>query len=129
MERRAREQVTFDNLGSLGGGKFSARMRAEQRWRENVSGTGWRLRPYLKYAHPIGGKLSLNVSNETFVDLNTTAFQKKPGIDRMRNYLSLSAPLSKKLTGEAGYLNQYGFVRGGPDTIDHVAYFTLSLSL
>jgi hypothetical protein len=129
MERRAREQITVDSLGMLGKGKLSGRLRAEQRWRDNANGAGWRLRPYVKYALPVGGKLSLNLSNETFVNLNTTTFQRKPGVDRMRNLVSLSAPLSKKLTGEAGYMNQYGFVRGGPDTVDHAAYFTLSLSL
>jgi len=53
MEHRAREQVTFDNIARIGGGKLSARVRVEQRWRENVDGTGWRLRPYLKYSLPI----------------------------------------------------------------------------
>jgi len=129
MEHRAREQMTFDNLGKIAGGNLSGRMRAEERWRDNASGTGWRLRPYLKYSVPIGGKLSLNFSNETFVDLNTTAFQKKSGIDRMRNLISLSLPISKKLTGEAGYMNQYIFVRGGSDEIDHIAYFAASVSL
>jgi hypothetical protein len=47
----------------------------------------------------------------------------------MRNLLSLSAPLSKTLSGEVGYMNQHGFVRGGPDTSDNVAYFGISLNL
>jgi opacity protein-like surface antigen len=129
LEQRAREQVTFDNLGMIGPGKLSGRMRAEQRWRRNAASTAWRLRPYLKYALPIGGKVSLNLSNETFVDLNTTTFQKKSGVDRMRNLISLSLPLSKRITGEAGYMNQYIFVHGAPDEMDHIAYFTASLNL
>ena len=36
MERRAREQVTFDNVARVGTGKLSARLRLEQRWREGV---------------------------------------------------------------------------------------------
>jgi hypothetical protein len=47
----------------------------------------------------------------------------------MRSLISISVPLSKQLTGEAGYMNQHGFVRGGPDTDDHIAYFALSLSV
>ena len=129
LERRAREQVSLDNFAKLGSGTLSARMRLEQRWRQNVDGTGWRARPYLKYAFPLAGKLRLNLSNETFVNLNTTSFQKKSGIDRMRNLATISVPLTKAFTGEAGYLNQYGFVRGGPDTMDHVAYFAVGLSL
>jgi hypothetical protein len=63
------------------------------------------------------------------VNLNRTSFQKSSGIDRMRNFISISTPLTKTLTGAAGYLNQYGFGRGGPDSIDHVASFSVSLSL
>ena len=53
MERRAREQATFDNVATLGQGKLSFRLRTEQRWREGVDGTGWRFRPYVKYALPL----------------------------------------------------------------------------
>lgn len=129
LEQRAREQVSFDDLGMLGRGRLSGRLRAEQRWRHNAAGTAWRLRPYLKYALPIGKKVALNLSDEIFVDLGTNAFQKKNGIDRMRNLISLSVPLSKKFTGEAGYMNQYIFARSGPDEMGHVAYFAVSLSL
>jgi hypothetical protein len=129
MERRAREQVTFDNFTKIGSGKLSARIRAEQRWREGADGTGWRLRPYLKYSIPLKGKIALNLSDETFINLNNTSFQKTDGFDRMRNLISISGPLTKKLNGEAGYMNQYGFVRNGEDTVDHAAYFALSLNL
>jgi len=129
MERRAREQVTFDGFARLGPGKLSGRLRLEQRWRDGIEGTGWRLRPYLKYSLPMHGKTALNLSTEPFVDFNTTSFQHTPGLDRVRNLITISTPLTKTLTGEVGYLNQHGFVRGGPDTSDHVAYFAMSLSL
>jgi hypothetical protein len=131
MERRAREQVTFDNVASFGGGKLSARMRLEQRWRENIDGTAWRARPYVKFSLPLrkGGKTSLTLSNETFVNLKNTSFQRTEGLDRMRNLVAISTPLAKKVSIEAGYLNQYGFVRDGDDTVDHAASVSLSLSL
>jgi hypothetical protein len=129
MEHRAREQVTFDGFARLGTGKLSGRVRLEQRWRHGLDGTGWRVRPYLKYSLPIAGKTALNLSSEPFFNLDTTAFQRKPGLDRVRNLVTVSTPLSKILTGEAGYLNQHGFVRGGPDTSDNVAYVSLGLSL
>lgn len=128
MEHRAREQVTFDNVGKVGSGKLSARIRMEQRWRDGIDGTGWRLRPYAKLSFPVHGKTALNFSNETFINLNKISFQKQSGLDRMRNLVSISTPLGKSVTGEAGYLNQYGFVRNGTDTMDHVAYFALSAS-
>lgn len=131
MEHRAREQVTIDNVAKIGTGKLSARMRMEQRWREHVDGTGWRMRPYVKFSLPLakGLKTSLVLSNETFVNLNTTPFQKQDGLDRMRNFIGINTPVTKNLSAEFGYLNQHGFVRGGEDTSDHVASVSLSLSL
>jgi hypothetical protein len=129
MEHRAREQVTLDGFAKLGKGKLNGRVRLEQRWRDGIDGTGWRLRPYLKYSVPIAGKTALNVSTEPFFNLNTTTFQRQSGLDRVRNLATISTPLTGKLTGEAGYMNQHGFVRGGPDTSDNIAYFGMSLSL
>ena len=129
MEHRAREQVTFDGFAKLGTGKFNGRIRLEQRWREHVDGTGWRLRPYLKYSVPIAGKTALNLSSEPFLNLNTTPFQGRTGLDRVRNLVTVSTPLTKSLSGEIGYLNQHGFVKNGPDTSDNVAYFGLALNL
>jgi hypothetical protein len=131
MEHRAREQVTFDNVARIGSGKLSARMRMEQRWREHVDGTGWRMRPYVKFTLPLakGSKTSLVISSETFVNLNTTPFQKQDGLDRMRNFIGINTPLTKNVIAEFGYLNQHGFVRGGEDTSDHVASVSLSVSL
>jgi hypothetical protein len=129
MEHRAREQVTFDGFAKLGGGKLNGRLRLEQRWREHVDGTGWRLRPYLKYSLPIAGKTALNLSTEPFFNLNSTPFQKKTGLDRIRNLVTVSTPLTRTLSGELGYMNQHGFVRGAPDTSDNIAYVGLALGL
>jgi hypothetical protein len=129
MERRAREQVTFDNVAKIGSGKLNARMRLEQRWREHTDGTGWRLRPYVKYSMPLMGKAALNLSSEPFFNLNTTSFQRQSGLDRVRNLVSISAPINKRLNAEFGYMNQHGFVRHGEDTSDNIAYAALSISL
>jgi uncharacterized protein DUF2490 len=128
MEQRAREQVTFDGFAQLGKGKLFGRVRFEQRWRHNVDGTGWRVRPYLKYSLPIAGKTALNLSAEPFFNLNSTGFQRHPGLDRVRSLVTVSTPLTRNVSVEAGYLNQHGFVRGGPDTSDNVAYFGFAAS-
>lgn len=130
MEHRAREQVTFDNVARIGSGKLSARFRMEQRWREGVDGTGWRMRPYVKFSLPLarGSKTSLVLSSEMFVNLNRTPFQRQDGLDRMRNLIAINTPLTKTLSAEIGYLNQHGFVRHGPDTNDHAASLNLSFS-
>ena len=69
------------------------------------------------------------LSHESFIDLNTTSFQHQTGYGRMRNFLGVSVPLGTAVSLEAGYLNQHGFVRHGPDTTDHVASISLSASL
>ena len=129
MEHRTREQVTFDRIAQLGSAKLSGRLRLEQRWRDRFDGTAWRLRPFAKLSAPLAGKTSLVLSHESFVDLNSTSFQHQSGYGRMRNFVGVSVPLNKAIGLEAGYLNQHGFVRHGPDTTDHVASISLSASL
>ena len=50
-------------------------------------------------------------------------------IDRARTFVGISTPFVKNLTADIGYLNQHTFVRRGPDTDDHVASISLSLTL
>ena len=128
MEHRTREQVTFDNFATLGPGKLSGRLRFEQRWREGLGGTGWRLRPFVKYALPLhkGGRTAFVLSTEPFINLNRTGFQRTNGLDRARTFVGISTPLAKNLSADIGYLSQHAFVRNGPDTDDHVASISLS---
>ena len=130
MEHRVREQVTFDNFAGLGPGRLSGRVRFEQRWRNGIDGTGWRVRPFVRYASPLhkGGRTAFVLSTEPFIDLNTTAFQRTSGLERTRTFVGISTPLANKLTADVGYLNQHTFVRHGADTDDHVASVSLSLA-
>lgn len=130
MERRAREQITVDNFATIGSATLSGRLRFEQRWRDGIDGTGWRVRPYLKLAVPLGAKTAptLNVTTEPFINLNTTSFQSTDGLDRVRNAISLSFPVGSALKLEAGYLNQHRFVSNGVDRGDHALTATLSAS-
>jgi len=131
MEHRVREQATFDNVARLGAGRLSFRLRGEERWRSNASGTGWRLRPYIKYSLPLakGSKTNLVLSSEPFINLNTTTFQRHAGLDRMRNLVAINTPVSKKVTAEFGYMNQHIFVRSGEDESDNIAWFSLGVNL
>lgn len=130
MERRIRQQVTVDDFASLGSAKLSARVRLEQRWRDGVEGTGWRTRPYLKLAIPMGDKTAptVNLTQEAFINLNTTVFQANDGLDRLRTSATIAFPLTGALKLEAGYLNQHRFVSNGPDTDDHVLTASLGIS-
>lgn len=130
MEHRGRQQVTFDNIAKIGRVSISARMRMEERWREGVDGTAWRLRPYVKLVMPFqeGGKTALILSHESFFDLNKTNFQRVQGEERMRNLIAITTPVAKNVNAEIGYLHQHGFRRHADDSNDHVASFALSFS-
>ncbi len=128
MEQRFRQQVNFDNIAKLGPVSLSGRIRVEERWREGFSGTGWRIRPGARLSVPFVGKTKLVMNHESFINFNTTGFQKQSGYERMRNSVGLNLPLGKRLSVDVGYLNQYGFVRGGPDTSDHALNTGLNLS-
>lgn len=128
MERRFRQQINVDNLARLGTLQINGRVRLEQRWRDGVSGTGWRLRPSVRGVTPLAGKVSLQVSHESFVNLNTAPFQTRDGLERMRNAVAIVVPLAKPVNFEIGYMNQRAFVRSGPDNTDHVLTTALAAS-
>jgi hypothetical protein len=130
MERRGRQQVTFDNIARVLGGNVSLRLRTEERWREGIDGTAYRVRPYVKFALPFhkGSRTSLVLSHESFVDLNATPFQRREGEERMRNLVAISTKLDRHTTAEFGYLNQQSFVDAGEAEDDHVASVALAFA-
>ncbi|MBV2149580.1 DUF2490 domain-containing protein [Sphingobium sp. AS12] len=130
MEHRGRQQITADNILKIGRGSLSARMRIEERWRDGVDGTAYRLRPYVKFVLPFqeGGKTALVLSHESFFDLNKTNFQRVQGEERMRNLIAISTPLAKNVNMEIGYLHQHGFRPGADDSNDHVASLSLGFA-
>lgn len=130
MERRARQQISIDDFIMFGKASLSARLRFEERWRDGVDGTGWRMRPYAKLELPLGedDAPTLNITAEPFINLNTTAFQATGGLDRLRSAVSLTVPITGKVNIEAGYLNQHRFVRDGPDRDEHALTAALALS-
>jgi hypothetical protein len=130
LERRAREQITVEKFTQLGAASLSARLRFEQRWRDGIQGTGWRVRPYLKAEIPLGDETLpvLNFTAEPYFNLNTTSFQAAAGFERLRSAVSLGIQLADAVKLEAGYLNQHRFVRGGEDLGDHALTASLALS-
>jgi hypothetical protein len=131
MEHRFVQHLVSSNLGTFAGGQFSGRIRFEQRWREGLGGTGWRVRPYLRYSRPLGRRtrVALSISEEPYFDLNTARFQTVRGFERLRSFVGISTPVARNLSADIGYLNQHGFVRGGKDTNDNVAYVSVALKL
>lgn len=130
MEHRGRQQVTLDNIVRIGPGQLSARLRVEERWREGIGGTAYRVRPYVRYVLPFrkGSRTALVLSHESFIDLNRTNFQRVQGEERMRNLVAVTTPLAKNVNLEVGYLHQHGFRPGAADSNDHAASVSLGFS-
>lgn len=127
VEDRTRQQITA-NLGKAGGGSLSGRVRLEQRFRDG-GGTGWRLRPQIKYSRPFAKDgPALVISHESFVPLNDTGWGQQGGYERMRNFVGLGLGVAEGVKAEIGYLNQYNFRSGAEDSVDHAASLTLSYS-
>jgi len=127
MERRARGQINFEKY-KLGDLEVGGRIRVESRWRDGVAGNAWRVRPYVKLALPVAneGKTKLVMTQEAFINLNTTGYQRQDGWERTRSFVGVNTPLLKNVSIEGGYLLQHGWVRNGPDTNDHVFALTIS---
>lgn len=130
MEHRGRQQLTMDNIVKIGPGQLSARLRLEERWRDGVGGTAYRVRPYVKYVLPFhsGGKTALVLSHESFIDLNRTNFQRVQGEERMRNLIAVTTPLATNVSLEIAYLHQHGFRPDSDDSNDHAASVSLGFS-
>lgn len=111
-------------------GRVSTRLRVDERFHPDGDEIGIRIRPLARYNHPIGKGFALFVSHESFIMANSTNWGQRSGYDRMRNIAGVVIPVSKKLSADVGYLNQYRFGKGGArDQMDHAMTVQLSLSL
>jgi hypothetical protein len=126
-ENRFRQQLSFA-VAAMGKSKLSGRLRIEERLIGTGGDMGVRLRPGIGLSIPLrsGASIALVASHESFVNLNSTDWGQDAGYDRMRNFLGVSAPVSKRLTIEGGYLNQFSFRKGAQDIQDHVASASMS---
>lgn len=106
IEQRARQDFSVDHIATIGPLAVGARLRVEERWRDGSSGTGVRIRPFVRLTLPVAGKLNLLASHESFVNLGGGAGQRG-GYDRARNFIGFGVPLTKRVGVEIGYLNQW----------------------
>ncbi|WP_084250873.1 DUF2490 domain-containing protein [Sphingomonas pruni] len=106
IEQRARQDFSVDHLAAIGPLAIGARLRVEERWRDGSSGTGVRIRPFVRLTLPVTGELHLLASHESFVNLGGGAGQRG-GYDRARNFMGFGVPLTKRVGVEIGYLNQW----------------------
>lgn len=118
-EHRLWQQALVRLAGTPGKAVLVSRTRLEQRFPEGSDETGWRLRQFLRGQVWLDERWSLIGISEAFVGLNRTEWGQPARLDQVRNFAGFGRPLSKRLTLEAGYLNQR-IVRGGPDATNHV---------
>lgn len=123
-EERIRQHV----IVPLGAG-FATRVRLEQRFNSSGPEIGHRVRGQLRFnTDLIPGRLGLFATHETFLNLNTTGWGQRGGIERVRANIGLGVPIGRQLRGEIGYLNQYRFGRSGArDQMDHAMTIGLTL--
>jgi hypothetical protein len=124
-EDRFRQQV----VGTFG--RFSTRFRIDERFNPRGDEVGIRIRPLVRYNHPINDKgLAIFVSHESFFLANTTAWGQRRGYERMRNWLGLVVPISPAMSADVAYLNQYRFARDGARAqSDHALSLQLTVNL
>lgn len=123
-EERIRQHV----IVPLGAG-FATRVRLEQRFNSAGPEIGHRVRGQLRFNTQLTrGGLGLFAAQETFLNLNTTGWGQRRGIERVRGSIGLGVPIGRQLRGEIGYLNQYRFGRAGArDQMDHAMTIGLTL--
>jgi hypothetical protein len=123
-EERLRQHVIIP----LGAG-FATRVRLEQRFNSSGPEIGHRVRGQLRFNTQLTrGGLGLFATHETFLNLNSTAWGQRGGIERVRANIGLGTPVGRQLRAEIGYLNQYRFGRNGArDQMDHAITIGLTL--
>jgi len=121
-ENRYWQQLAW-TAGHWAGGKITMRTRIEQR---SVSaGDDVRLvfRLQTKYVRKLGedGETRLIIGLEPFVDLNDTDWGGDSGFGQNRTFLGFGRRLSKNVSMEAGYMNQFIWIDAGEDRVNHLA--------
>ena len=123
-EHRLWQQISFRLAGDGKGFTVTGRARMEERWIEGRNGTGWRFRSQIRATAPVSGKVRIFAHSEPFIALNDTNWGQRSGLDRWRNAAGISVPVTKSITIEPAYLNQWVVVRGR-DRDHHIANVTL----
>jgi hypothetical protein len=126
VEHRPWQQLTWN--APVEGFTLQSRTRLEQRFVEDQSETGWRLRQLFKTTVPLasGNALFASVIDEVFFDLNDTNWGQRGGLRQNRAFVGIGFFLddAHKHSVEIGYLNQW-IDRPDVDRLNHI----LSLNL
>lgn len=124
-EDRLRQQV----VGTFG--RFTTRFRIDERFSPDGPQVGLRIRPLVRYNHPLGRKgLAAFVSHESFYLPNSTRWGQRRGYERMRNIVGVMVPIGRVVSADVGYLNQFRPGRGGSrGQMEHALSLQLTINL
>lgn len=124
-ENRYWQQVDW-HAGQWQGGRFTMRVRLEQRSVDIGDDLGVVLRFMTKFVRPFPGdnNKSLIIGLEPFMDLRDTDWGGDSGLGQNRAFVGMGWRASNSLTLEAGYMNQYIWVDSAEDRIFHLAILT-----
>lgn len=129
-EHRPWQQIQFVPVRRADGTPLViSRTRLEQRMVEGRDGTGWRLRQFVRLQLPLGGRGVQAVGyTEGFLNLNSTRWGIRDGVDQWRNFVGIGFPVLPRARLEPGYLNQR-INRPGDDRVNHILSATLFVRL
>ncbi len=128
VEHRLWQQAGY-RIAELASARITGRTRLEQRFREDESGTGWRVRQQISLEQPLAGTdIELAIRSELFVGLKETGWGNANGLQEVRSRASVNWAMAG-LGWEAGYLNQIRMgTAGAADQTSHHIYLGLSKS-
>ena len=106
-------------------GKLQLRTRFEQRTIEEGYGTALRARQQVKYTYPFEKNWAFVVSEELFVNCNTTSFGPVAGIDQNRFFIGPSYQINKDIRTEWGYQNVFVNKDLVDDQMNHIMAINL----
>ena len=115
--------VWSPRLGS--GHRLSLRARLEQRSVSAGDDVGIVLRAMARYTIPVRDSSRFFLGVEPFVDLNTTDWSGGTGLSQARLFAGFGWTLGKRMSVEAGYMQQYFKFETREDLINHLAVVAL----
>ncbi|MFP1131631.1 DUF2490 domain-containing protein [Asticcacaulis sp. W401b] len=124
-EHRLWQQLTYRVAAFEGGAVLNGRTRLEQRQIDGRDDMGWRLRQQIRFSKPLTQKVTGVVWSEAFWAANTTDWGQREGLERWRNSVGVSVPLTSRLTLEPGYIHQW-VRRPREDAVDHIVSLSLT---
>lgn len=125
-ENRMWQQYTWSGPTILGA--FTSRTRLEQRWQDNGDDTGWRFRQSFRFNRPFSfyPAASFVVSDEVFVNMNSTDWGAREGFDQNRVFAGIGYRWHPSILTECGYMNQY-IHTANIDRMNHILSLNLFL--